>query len=29
MKNDFSSFIDKFLKFEEMKYLIHHVKYEM
>ena len=27
--NKFSQFIDKFLKFEEMEYLIHHVKFEM
>ena len=28
-KTYFTQFIDKFLKFEEMEYLIHHVKVEM
>ena len=29
LKTYFSQFIDKFLKFEEMEYLITHVKFEM
>ena len=29
IKTYFCQFIDKFLKFEEMEYLIHHVKFEM